>query len=124
LKYINTVLNIFFKEENMSLLNLIYTKVKALISRRLKQFRSDLDPNFFGSCLAPEPDPDLNGHENKDPDRIKFVRIHNTGLAHTFQGRLLRLDYSTQTGVQYMYIRTKYILEQLRSVAHCSIRKI
>jgi len=42
--------------------------VKALILRKLYTLRSDPDPNLFGSCSAPEPDLDPNGHVNQDPD--------------------------------------------------------
>jgi len=44
-----------------------FHKLKALILRKLENFRSDLDLNFFGSCSDPVPDPDPNEHENKDP---------------------------------------------------------
>ena len=36
------------------------------------KLKSDKDPNLFGSCSAPEPDPypNANGHENQDPNKV------------------------------------------------------
>ena len=44
-----------------------------MLLRKFVTFRSDLDPNLFDSCSAPEPDLDLDpiGHENQDPDPNK-----------------------------------------------------
>jgi len=45
-----------------------FLKVTFLQSKSFdfERFWSGPDPNFFGSCSAPEPDP--NGHENQDLD--------------------------------------------------------
>jgi len=37
----------------------------------LEKFRSDPDPNLFGSCSEQELDPDPNEHENRNPDPNK-----------------------------------------------------
>jgi len=39
----------------------------------LEKFKEvpDRDSNLFGSRSGPEPDPDLNGHENQDRDPNK-----------------------------------------------------
>ena len=38
--------------------------VKAFSLSKFETFKSDLDPNNFESCPAPDP----NGHENQDPE--------------------------------------------------------
>ena len=48
-----------------------FIMVKAFIVKYFEKFRPDLDPNIFGSCSAPKPDPDSTGHESHGRDLKK-----------------------------------------------------
>jgi len=56
--------------------NINFTTVKTLILRKLEKLRSDLDPNSFGSCSDPEPDPNEHGNQDPDPNKVSSDPQH------------------------------------------------
>jgi hypothetical protein len=56
--------------------NTNFTTVKTLILRKLEKLRSDPDPNSFGSCSDPEPDPNEHGNQDPDPNKVSSDPQH------------------------------------------------
>jgi len=90
-KYKNTDFKIT-SEENFISQKLHFYTVKALILRKLHTLRSDPDPNIFGSCSAPEADPNPNGYENQDPDPNKVGLDPPHWLLHIDTGLSFKMN--------------------------------